>query len=296
MESKRNNSVSPSISRFDGSNGKKNATESKLSKLEDFVARQYGRTANVVLADIDAGRQGKSLPQALEPGVIPDNRQLPAPSSQGRDRPIVHENKLKTVDGFRRRAKLYPRRRTTDQWPDLGAAPTCYNFDLLRANSGTSSTPNVNHFASHSKSSSINLPNSQESNEDDDKPMVEPSSLITESVENSRKRVRIDDIIDHQHDFRTPEKRSVRTKRGEAKIREPQETVGPRERGPVDYIKSAEEIKVPINLLDLLQNFPDLVKNFKKNPTRTSQKQKDKESKDKLTTRANLVDADENHS
>ncbi|KAI0992116.1 hypothetical protein K3495_g16070, partial [Podosphaera aphanis] len=140
------------------------------------------------------------------------------------------------------------------------------------------------------------LPNSQGSNESNNEPIVDLSSLIAESAENSRKRVRIDDILNDQHDFRTPRKRSARTKRVEAKIRELREIVGRRGRGPVDYIKLAEEIKVPINLLDLFQISPDLVKNFKKISTRTNQKQENKESKDNLKTRASLVDAHENHS
>ncbi|KAI0996805.1 hypothetical protein K3495_g11378 [Podosphaera aphanis] len=350
------------------------ATKSKLSKLEEFVARQYGRTANAVLADIDAGRQFKSLPQALQPGVIPVNRQLLVPSSQNKDRPTVHENKLKTaylkeivfrpissqsaqsyffqtvfeddVMGRELRSlhvsnatnNLYfsIQKKTTrgrkagplraaqpqqhrvepvtdvqsytlkDKQPTNGPileqlqpqyrAPACYNVDLLRANLGTSPTPNVNHFASHSNSSSINLPNSQGSNEGDNEPIIDLSSLIAESAENSRKRVRIDDILNDQHDFRTTRKRSARTKRDEAKIRELREIVGRRGRGPVDFIELAEEIKVPINLLDLFQISPGLVKNFKKISIRTNQKQKNKENKDNLKTLASLVDANENHS
>ncbi|KAI0998362.1 hypothetical protein K3495_g9833 [Podosphaera aphanis] len=277
------------------------ATKSKLSKLEEFVARQV-----------------KSLPQALQPGVIPANRQLPTASSRSRDRPTVHENKYKTVGmpaaatslrpiingskphnpiidgplcincgdfGHRRREchnpslpnweqaylneivfrPISPQSSQSyfyqmefedeqsytleDDQPTNGPiseqpqpqyrAPTCYNVDLLRANSETSPTPG-------------------ESNEDVNEPIADLSSLIAESAENSRKRVRIDDILNDKHDFRTPRKRSARTNRGEAKVRKLREIVGRRGRGPVDYNKLAEEIKIPINFASFVPNFSRL--------------------------------------
>ncbi|KAI0995222.1 hypothetical protein K3495_g12960, partial [Podosphaera aphanis] len=100
--------------------------------------------------------------------------------------------------------------------------------------------------------------------------------LIADSAENARKRARIDDILNDEHDFHTTTKRSSRAKKGEAKIQELREIVGRRGKGPVDYRKLAEEIQVPINLLDLFQISPDLVKNFKKISTRTNNKKKGK--------------------
>ncbi|RKF71190.1 hypothetical protein GcC1_105020, partial [Golovinomyces cichoracearum] len=123
--------------------------------------------------------------------------------------------------------------------------------------------------------------------------IVDLLSLLAESTENSRKRVRIDDMLNDEHHFQSTFRRFGKEKKGEAKIQELREIVGRRGKGPVDYVKLAEEIKVPINLLDLFQISPDLVKIFKKISTRTNQRQKEKESQTGTTKRANLLETDE---
>ncbi|RKF57318.1 hypothetical protein GcC1_190033, partial [Golovinomyces cichoracearum] len=88
--------------------------------------------------------------------------------------------------------------------------------------------------------------------------IVDLLSLLAELAENSRKQVRIDDVLSDEHHFQSKSRRSGKEKKGEGKIQELREIVGRRGKGPVDYVRLAEEITVPINLLDLFQISPNL--------------------------------------
>ncbi|VDB90323.1 Bgt-51171 [Blumeria graminis f. sp. tritici] len=77
------------------------------------------------------------------------------------------------------------------------------------------------------------MPTSSELMEDEEEPIVDLLSLIAESAENSRKRARIEDILNDEHDFKTTPMRSGRAKTGVTKIRELREIVGRRGKGPV---------------------------------------------------------------
>ncbi|CAD6503204.1 BgTH12-02872 [Blumeria graminis f. sp. triticale] len=154
----------------------------------------------------------------------------------------------------------------------------CYNVDPHVVETREGRTISDNSKLALLDKGKSRMPNSPlELTEDEEGPIVSLLSLIVESAENSRKRARTEDILNDEHDFKTTPKRSGRAKKGETKIRELREIVGRRGKGPVDYVKLAEEIKVPINLLDLFQIFPDL---------------KTKVGKQVPTTSVNLLDKD----
>ncbi|KAI0992065.1 hypothetical protein K3495_g16121, partial [Podosphaera aphanis] len=314
--------------------------KTRLSRLEEFVSSQYGRSAVSVLADVDAGKLVYSLgPQSsqvkknssLPSGTAPLNRQLIAPPFNSKDRqsggsekkpphpgmppasssmhPIINGSKPHNpaVDGLlcincgdfghrRRECKnpplpyweqaylkeivfkpissqsaqsyfyqmLFEDEITyTQDEPQSSREASCFSVDLRVVGTKENPTISDNSKLPLLKDNSSKTPLTFESTEQEDDRIIDLSALIAESAENSRKRARIEDILNDEHDFQTKPRKSGRAKKGESRIRELREIVGRRGKGPVDYRKLAEEIKVPINLLDLFQISPDLVKNFK---------------------------------
>ena len=147
----------------------------------------------------------------------------------------------------------------------------CYNVDPHVVETREGRTISDNSKLALLDKGKSRMPTSSELMEDEEEPIVDLLSLIAESAENSRKRARIEDIFNDEHDFQTTIKRFGRAKKGEAKIRDVRGIVGRWEKVPADYVRLTEEIKVPINLHDLFQTSSDLVNNFKKS-TRTNRK------------------------
>ncbi|RKF71184.1 hypothetical protein GcC1_105002 [Golovinomyces cichoracearum] len=179
----------------------------------------------------------------------------------------------------------------TTSKPQIPLKASCHNLDLHICNSQDGTTTIDDDKITLVEKSMPGTPPKLKSKKYQES-IVDLLSLLAESAENSRKRVRIDDMLNDEHHFQSTSRISGKKKKGEAKIQELREIVGHRGKGPEDYVKLAEEIKVPINLPDLFQISPDLVKNFKKISTRTNQKQKEKERQTGTTKRANLLETE----
>ncbi|VDB90325.1 Bgt-51172 [Blumeria graminis f. sp. tritici] len=92
--------------------------KSRLSRLEELVSSQYGRSAVSVLADVDAGRLLYSLGSPLSQGskntpipsrTVPPSRQLTAPQSNNKDRQLGGADREPLHSGMPPvSSKLYP--------------------------------------------------------------------------------------------------------------------------------------------------------------------------------------------
>ncbi|EPQ65609.1 BgtAc-30046 [Blumeria graminis f. sp. tritici] len=153
----------------------------------------------------------------------------------------------------------------------------CYNVDIHVVQTRESRTISDNIKLALLDKGKSRMPTPSEPMASEEELIVDLLSLIAGSAENSRKRARIEDIFNDEHDFQTTIKRFGRAKKGEAKIRDVRGIVGRWEKVPADYVRLTEEIKVPINLHDLFQTSSDL---------------KTKERKQGPTTSANLLDKD----
>ncbi|KAI1005917.1 hypothetical protein K3495_g2303 [Podosphaera aphanis] len=92
------------------------------------------------------------------------------------------------------------------------------------------------------------------------------------NTSNSKKRERpmdIDNLLnDDESSAKMQKKGSKRTRRAERQLRE---IVGRLGKGPVNYRKLAEEIKMEVSLMDLFQISPDMSKAFRKLSTRVNE-------------------------
>ncbi|KAI0991705.1 hypothetical protein K3495_g16482, partial [Podosphaera aphanis] len=102
---------------------------------------------------------------------------------------------------------------------------------------------------------------------------MEDKGLTLESylnTANSKKRSRamdIENLLNDEHAAKVLKKSAKRERRVVKQLRE---IVGRMGKGPVDYKKLAEEIKVEVSLMDLFQISPDLSKEFRKLSTRVN--------------------------
>jgi len=156
----------------------------------------------------------------------------------------------------------------------------------------SASTPKVR-FAQGSSSHNYNvqLVRTGSADSQGQEPTVDLNTFMADSMvgEHARKRTRVEDLVNDDEDDRersrtvtpgpaTRSKDTKRARKGEAKVRELREIIGRKGLGPVNYRTLAQQIQVPINLLDLFQISPDLAKNFKKLSTRVNEKQEKKKA------------------
>ncbi|KAI1006690.1 hypothetical protein K3495_g1529 [Podosphaera aphanis] len=98
----------------------------------------------------------------------------------------------------------------------------------------------------------------------------------------------IEDLLnDDEQSANMQKKSSRRTKRA---VRQPREIVGRLGKGPVDYKKLAEEIKVEVSLMDLFQISPDMSKAFRKFSTRVNERTMREQMRNELPKRKIVED------
>ncbi|KAI0992206.1 hypothetical protein K3495_g15980, partial [Podosphaera aphanis] len=194
------------------------------------------------------------------------------PSRQPRNNPEQHQSSSREEDGI----------------PLL----TCEEYDGKACNEQTSTSARC-------MSVIIGYKKDKKSSESDSEDFGE-EGLTLESylnTSNSKKRTRpmdIDNLLnDDEQDAKMRKKNSRRARRAERQLRE---IVGRIGKGPVNYKKLAEDIKVEVSLMDLFQISPDLSKAFRKISTRVNAMTMRERMRDELPKKKTIDEHDDDNS
>ncbi|POS81890.1 hypothetical protein EPUL_006695, partial [Erysiphe pulchra] len=101
-------------------------------------------------------------------------------------------------------------------------------------------------------------------------PIALDSFLNEEDVRKRRRPIEIDDLLNKEQE--NIKFRKVEQKKRRRTLRQLKEILGRQGKGPIDYQKLAEDIKVEVSLMDLFQISPDLSKAFRSLSTRVNKR------------------------